>query len=70
MAPYDGEHLWLEREIEGVANITHFDIVECLPLSAEALLEVEVETYALALANRAVVDLKRNPVHGAKVLVM
>jgi len=64
------EHLWMEREIKSVANITHFDIAEFLPLAAEIPIATEVETYALDDANRALVDLKRKPVRGAKVLLV
>ena len=64
------EHLWMEREIKSVANITHFDIAEFLPLAAKIPIVTEVETYALDEANQALVDLKRKPVRGAKVLVI
>jgi propanol-preferring alcohol dehydrogenase len=62
------EHLWLEREIKSVANVTAADIAEFLPLAAEIPLSVEVATYKLEEANRALVELKRGPVRGAKVL--
>lgn len=64
------EHLWMEREIKTVANVTRFDIREFLPLAAEIPIRPEVETYALESANQALVDLKRKPVRGAKVLVI
>jgi len=64
------EHLWLEREIKTVANITHHDIREFLPLAAEIPLRPEVQTYRLEDANLALMDLKRGRVRGAKVLVM
>ena len=64
------EHLWMEREIKTVANVTQFDIREFLPLAAEIPIRPEVETYPLELANQALVDLKRKPVRGAKVLVV
>lgn len=64
------EHLWLEREIKTVANVTRFDLAEFLPLSAEIPLRPAVETYRLEDANRALMELKRGPVQGAKVLVM
>ena len=47
------EHLWMEREIKTVANVTHFDIAEFLPLAGEIPLEPEVQTYRLEDANRA-----------------
>jgi propanol-preferring alcohol dehydrogenase len=64
------EHLWLEKEIKSVANVTHRDIAEFLPIAAEIPIRPAVETYPLAEANRALVDLKRGPVRGAKVLVV
>lgn len=64
------EHLWLEREIKSVANITGRDIREFLPLAAEIPLKPEVTTYRLEEANRALLELKRGSVRGAKVLVM
>ena len=64
------EHLWLEKEIKSVANVTPADIAEFLPLAAEIPIHPEVETYALEDANRALVTLKRGPVRGAKVLVV
>lgn len=64
------EHLWLEREIKTVANITAADIREYLPLAAEIRIRPQVTTYPLAEANRALVELKRGSVEGAKVLMM
>ncbi len=62
------EHLWMEREIKTVANITHHDIGEFLPLAAEMGIRPQVETYPLEDANRALNELKRGRVIGAKVL--
>ena len=64
------EHLWLEREIKTVANITRGDIAEFLPLAARIPLRPEVTTYPLAEANRALYELKHETVRGAKVLVL
>jgi propanol-preferring alcohol dehydrogenase len=64
------EHLWLEREIKSVANVAHTDIAEFLPLAAAIPLHVEISTYQLEDANRALIELKRSPVKGAKVLVI
>ncbi|QDU36040.1 Alcohol dehydrogenase [Maioricimonas rarisocia] len=64
------EHLWMEREIKTVANITHFDIGEFLPIAAEIPIEPTVETYPLEEANRALIELWRGPVRGAKVLLI
>jgi propanol-preferring alcohol dehydrogenase len=64
------DHLWLEREIKTVANITQFDIREFLPLAAEIPIRPEVTTYRLEDANQALVELKRGRVKGTKVLVI
>jgi len=64
------DHLWLEREIKSVANITQHDIREFLPLAAEIPLRPEVATYRLNQANQALQELKRGRIRGAKVLVM
>lgn len=61
-------HLWQEKEIKSVANVTRRDVVEFLALAAEASIKPEVEEYALADANRALVELKTKRVRGAKVL--
>lgn len=64
------DHLWMEREIKTVANITHYDIREFLPLAAEIPLRSTTTTYPLGDANRALLELKHGSVKGAKVLVM
>jgi propanol-preferring alcohol dehydrogenase len=64
------DHLWMEREIKAVANVTHYDIHEFLPLAAEIPIRPEVTTYRLEDANRALVELKRGRVKGAKVLLI
>ena len=64
------EHLWMEKEIKTVANITHSDISQFLPIAAEIPLRPEIKTYSLAEANRALVELKQAHVRGVKVLVM
>lgn len=62
------EHLWMEKQIRTVANVTQFDIREFLPIAAAAGIRPAVEVYPLAEANRALTELKRGPVRGAKVL--
>lgn len=64
------DHLWMEREIKSVANITARDIAEFLPLAAEIPLKPEVQTFPLQDANRALVELKQGRVRGAKVLLV
>ncbi|MDH3431911.1 MAG: zinc-dependent alcohol dehydrogenase family protein [Gammaproteobacteria bacterium] len=62
------DHLWHEKEIKTVANVTHWDIAEFLPIAARMRLKVETQTYALEAANTALRDLRAGHVRGAKVL--
>jgi propanol-preferring alcohol dehydrogenase len=64
------DDLWMEREIKSVANITHHDIRDFLPLAADIPIEPTVETYRLEDANRALLELKRGQIRGAKVLLI
>ncbi len=64
------KHLWHEKEIKSVANVTHSDIAQFLPLAAEIPIKAEVKTYPLEEANRALLDLKEGRGKGARVLVM
>jgi len=61
-------HLWREKEIKSVANVTRSDVREFLRLAAEMLLKPEVQEYALEDANRALVEMKAKQIRGAKVL--
>ncbi len=61
-------HLWLEREIKSVANVTRQDVSEFLTLAAEMPILPEVQEYALEDANRALAELKARQIRGAKVL--
>ena len=63
-------HLWMEREVKSVANITARDIAEFLPIAARLGIRPEVATYPLRDANRALAELKSGTVRGAKVLVI
>jgi len=62
------DHLWMEKEIKSVANVTHRDLEEFLPIAAAIPLHVEVQSYALEQANEALQDLRSGHVRGAKVL--
>ncbi|HEX3601364.1 MAG TPA: zinc-dependent alcohol dehydrogenase family protein [Lacipirellulaceae bacterium] len=64
------DHLWMEREIKTVANVTHHDINEFLPIAAEIPIRPEVATYQLEDANQALIELKHGRVKGAKVLLI
>ena len=64
------EHLWLEKEIKTVANVTRYDIAEFLSLAAQIPIEPEIQPYPLEEANQALIELKRGGVQGVKVLVI
>lgn len=64
------DHLWLEKEIKSVANITHRDIVEFLPIAADVPLKVTVQSFPLDAANQALQDLRRGNIRGSKVLII
>ena len=65
-----GEHLWREKEIKSVANITRWDIREFLDIAAAIPIRPTTESYPLEEANKALLDLKFKPVKGAKVLML
>lgn len=62
------DHLWLEKEIKSVANVTHRDLEAFLPIAAQVPLRVEIEIHPLENANEALAALRRGGVRGAKVL--
>ena len=64
------EHLWMEKEIKSVANITAGDIREFLDIAAAIPIRPEIQTYPLEDANQAIMELRDNTVKGAKVLLM
>jgi propanol-preferring alcohol dehydrogenase len=66
---YD-RHLWREKSIGTVANVTRRDVRECLRLAAEIPLQPSVTPYPLEEANRALIELKQGPIRGAKVLTV
>ena len=61
-------HLWMEKEMSSVANVTRRDIAEFLELAAAIPIRPQVEEYPLDQANRALIDLKIGRIRGAKVL--
>jgi propanol-preferring alcohol dehydrogenase len=63
-------HLWMEKEIKSVANVTQHDIRDFLPIAAQIPLKPEVSTYRLEEANLALCELKNGKIHGSKVLLI
>jgi propanol-preferring alcohol dehydrogenase len=64
----DATHLWMEKEIKSVANVTRADVREFLGIAARAGIVPDVEEFQMADANRALRELKERRVRGAKVL--
>jgi propanol-preferring alcohol dehydrogenase len=63
-------HLWMEKEIKSVANVSRRDLSEFLALAAEMRIKPEIQEFALEEANQALVELKTRRIRGAKVLKM
>ena len=61
-------HLWKEKSIRSVANVTRKDVRDCLRLAAQIPLRPHVTEYSLDEANTAIIELKHGHIMGAKVL--
>lgn len=62
------DHLWLEKEVKSVANVTAQDVADFLQLAAKAKIKPEFQLFPLKEANKALLELKEKHVRGAKVL--
>ena len=62
------EHLWYEKELKSVANVTRRDAEEFLPLAAEIPIVPETQEFRLEEANEALILLKAGEMRGAGVL--
>lgn len=62
------DHLWLEKEIKSVANVTGKDVSDFLELAAKASIKPKTLLYPLEEANKALLELKEKHIKGAKVL--
>ncbi|MCX6252454.1 MAG: zinc-dependent alcohol dehydrogenase family protein [Bacteroidetes bacterium] len=61
-------HLWMEKEIKSVANVAVNDVREFLEIASAIPIRPEIQVYPLEEANRALIDLKKQKIRGAKVL--
>jgi alcohol dehydrogenase, propanol-preferring len=61
-------HLWMEKEIKSVANITRKDVEEFLEIAGKIPIKPEYQEYSLQEANQALLELKTRKIRGAKVL--
>ena len=62
-------HLWREKTLTTVANVTRNDVRACLELAATIPLRPSVTPFRLDQANQALLELRQGHVRGAKVLV-
>lgn len=62
------KHVWQEKEIKSVANITRKDVKEFLKIVEEHGVEVHVQVYRFDRVNEALRDLKAAKVTGSPVL--
>ncbi|MCD6411661.1 MAG: zinc-dependent alcohol dehydrogenase family protein [Thermoplasmata archaeon] len=62
------EHLWNEKEIKSVANITRKDIEDFLNLAAHMRIKPEIKIFKFEEANEALISLKHGKYRGAGVL--
>lgn len=63
-------HLWHEKEIKSVANVARSDVSHFLQLADQIPIIPEVQTFGLADANQALMELKNRKIRGGKVLIM
>jgi propanol-preferring alcohol dehydrogenase len=61
-------HLWEEKEVKSVANVTRRDAREFLALAAAIPIVPEIEEFPLEVANDVLVRLKSGNITGAAVL--
>lgn len=64
------QHLWHEKEVKSVANVTRKDAQEFLPLAAKIPIVPEIQEFKLEEANEALILLKEGKMRGAGVLRM
>ncbi len=62
------QHLWDEKEIKSVANITRKDAEDFLSLATEIPIFPEVQEFKLEEANQALILLKQGKIQGSGVL--
>jgi len=62
------KHLWMEKEVKSVANVTRRDVAEFLELAAQIPITPEVQEYRLEDANQALLELRQRRIRGAKVI--
>jgi len=64
------QHLWYEKEIKSVANVTRADAQEFLPLAEEIPIIPAIQEFSLQKANEALILVKRGEIQGAGILCL
>ncbi len=64
------QHLWKEKEIKSVANVTRKDVSRFLEIASEIPIRPEVQEFRLEDANVGLMEMKMGRIRGAKVLRM
>lgn len=63
------QHLWFEKEVTSVANVTKRDALDFLPLAAQIPIRPKTTIFQLAEANKALLHLKQRTLQGAAVFL-
>lgn len=63
-------HLWMEKEIKSVANVSRYDVMDFLKIAEAIPIVPEIQEYLLEDAYKALLELKERKIRGAKVLVI
>ena len=66
--PINWDHLWHERQIRSIANVTRQDAKEFLELSGKIPIKTTVTRYSYQNVKQALVDMKESKINGAPVL--
>jgi propanol-preferring alcohol dehydrogenase len=62
------DHLWNEKDVKSVANVTRKDVSGFLQVASEVPIKPAVQEFALEEANKGLVEMKEGKIRGAKVL--
>ncbi|WP_274473853.1 zinc-dependent alcohol dehydrogenase family protein [Mangrovimonas aestuarii] len=62
------DHLWQEKEVVSVANVTSQDVRAFLELVVKANIKPDFKEYPLEDANKALLEMREGKIRGAKVL--
>lgn len=63
-------HLWMEKQIQTVANVTMQDAKDFLQIASKIPIKPNIQYYKLEQANMALTDLKEGRIKGSKVILI